>query len=288
MSVPGVGTNAADQITSDAVTDQEAQQKAEDDADKLEEARDDKEINDNPNEDGSGSNDEADKLESGGFVPHAMPHINWQETDASNKDARSPSRQDSIPDRTRMNSMTNGNGTSKPQLQRPYGRGGAARRSSVTEQNITSEAAELARAEAASWAQMTPLMAATLGPLSVLLGIPTLTQRWHGYVLIPPLLPNGTSNFVELPDPPLNLALAGVSLFCEVVGNALLILRFSNFHTKITTWASYAFWIAKIILGTTNYVQFGITHPETGNIIYLQGFWVHHLSLSAKSQGRCL
>lgn len=278
MSVPGVGTDAADKIASDAVTDQEAQEKAEDDADELEQARDDKEINDND----TGSNDEADKLESGDFVPHAMPHINFQDTDTPSKDTQSNSRQNSIPDRTRMNSMANGNGTSKPQLQRPYGRGGAGRRSSVTDQNnITSEAAELARAEAASWAQMTPLMAATLGPLSVLLGIPTLTQRWHGYVLVPPLLPNGTSNFVELPDPPLNLALAGVSLFCEVVGNALLILRFSNFHTRITTWASYAFWIAKIILGITNYVQFGITHPETGNIIYLQGFWVHHLTLLA-------
>jgi len=287
MSVPGVGTDAAEQITGDATA--EAQEKAENDANDLEEARDDKEINENVDDDGNESNDEAGKLESGDFVPHAMPHINWQGAGGPSKDAQSHSRENSIPDRTRMNSMANGNGTSKPQLQRPYGRGGAARRLSVSSQNaITSEAAELARAEAASWAQMTPLMAATLGPLSVLLGIPTLTQRWHGYVLVPPLLPNGTSNFVELPDPPLNLALAGVSLFCEVVGNALLILRFSNFHTKITTWASYAFWIAKIILGITNYVQFGIAHPETDNIIYLQGFWVRHLTMAANVPGRCL
>src|SRR5271156_6139496 len=92
----------------------------------------------------------------------------------------------------------------KPVQTRPFGRGGAGRRSSFQGEEITSEAAELARAEAASWAQMTPLLAATLGPLSVLLGIPTLTQRWHGYVLDPPLLPNGLSNFVELPDPALN------------------------------------------------------------------------------------
>ena len=121
---------------------------------------------------------------------------------------------------------------------------------------------------------MTPLLAATFGPLAVLLGIPTLTQRWHGVVLDPPLLPNGASNVVELPDPRLNLVLAGICLFCEVMGNAFLILRFSNFHTKITTWVSYAFWMAKIVLGIWNYVQFGITHPETGNIVYLQGFWV--------------
>jgi hypothetical protein len=132
----------------------------------------------------------------------------------------------------------------------------------------------LARTEAASWAQMTPLMAATLGPLSVLLGIPTLTQRWHGQVLDPPLLPDGVSNFVALPDPALNLVLAGASLLCEVMGNALLVLRFSNFHTKITTWVSYGFWIAKLVLGIANYIQFGLAHPEIGDIIYLEGFWV--------------
>src|SRR5277367_2005954 len=229
MSVPGAGTDAADQITSHA--DEIALEKAEED-EELDNARNDKEINEleEVNHDG----DEADKLESGAFVPHAMPHINW---DDPNKLSKTPSHSDSIPDRTRMNSQSNGKETSKHQLLRPYGRGGAGRRSSVTAPEITSEAAELARAEAASWAQMTPLLAATLGPMSVLLGIPSLTQPWHGYLLIPPVLSNGSSNFVELPDPPLNLVLAGVSLFCEVVGNALLILRFSNFHTKITTWA---------------------------------------------------
>jgi hypothetical protein len=285
MSVPGVGSDAADQISSRV--DEKALEKAEED-EELDDARDDKEINDHEEPDDEG--EEADKLESGEFVPHAMPHINWQETDDPNKASNPPSsRSNSIPDRTRMNSQANGNGTSKPQLLRPYGRGGAARRPSVTEPSITSEAAELARAEAASWAQMTPLMAATLGPMSVLLGIPSLTQRWHGYLLIPPVLANGASNFVELPDPPLNLALAGVSVLCEVIGNALLILRFSNFHTKITTWASYAFWIAKVILGIANYVQFGIAHPETDNIIYLQGFWVTPLLMGfANVLGRCL
>jgi hypothetical protein len=132
----------------------------------------------------------------------------------------------------------------------------------------------LARAEAASWAQMTPLIAATLGPMSILLGIPSLTQRWHGQLLDPPVGAMGASNFVALPDPAVNLALAAVAVFCEFSGNALLILRFSNFHTKITTWMSYAFWIAKLIIGVANYIQFGLHHPQTDTIIYLQGFWV--------------
>lgn len=148
---------------------------------------------------------------------------------------------------------------------RPYGRVGSGRQPILTGPTQHSET-ELARAEAASWAQMTPLMAATLGPLSVLLGIPTLSQRWHGTVS------DGT--FVALPDQPLSDILAGISLFCEVAGNGFLILRFSNFHTKMTTWTSFGFWIAKIVVCVANYIQFGITHPQSVDIVYLEGFWV--------------
>jgi hypothetical protein len=141
----------------------------------------------------------------------------------------------------------------------------------------STEAHALARAEAASWAQMTPLIAATLGPLAVLLGIPCLTQRWHGQLLDPSVMPNGSANFVELPDPPLNLALSGITLLCEVLGNFCLVLRFSNIHSKAMTWVSFFFWIAKIIIGIANYIQFGVTHRLAEDIIYLQGFWVSSL-----------
>jgi hypothetical protein len=157
---------------------------------------------------------------------------------------------------------------------RPYGRGGAGRRPAVVGPRILSESEVLARAEAASWAQLTPLMAATFGPLSVMLGIPTLTQRWRGILTDPTPGTNGSSVFEALPDPTLNLALAGVSLFCEVAGNAFLILRFSNYHAKTMTWISYGCWIAKLVICIANYIQFGITYPQGPDIIYLQGFWV--------------
>ena len=51
-------------------------------------------------------------------------------------------------------------------------------------------------------------------------------------------------------------------------------MRFSNFHTKLMTWMSYAFWLAKSVIGIANYIQFGLAHPETEDIVYLQGFWV--------------
>src|SRR5205814_6451559 len=95
-----------------------------------------------------------------------------------------------------------------------------------TAQNIQlrisqAEERELRRTEAASWAQMTPLMAAIFGPLSILLGIPSLTQRWHGKLLDPPVLSNGASNFLSLPDPTLELVLSAISLFVEILANTL-------------------------------------------------------------------
>lgn len=268
MSVPGVGSNAAAKIHEHAVTDKEAETYADDDALELERNiksdEEDKEADD-------GANDEQDNLEKGTFQPHAHPHIGWGEHNTS-PPAHEPTH--------------DGKANGDAKTIHPYGRGGAARRPSGSVADLTAEAAELARAEAASWAQMCPLMAATLGPLSVLLGIPTLTQRWRGQLLDPPVLSSGISNVVELPDPTLSIVLAGVALFCEVAGNGLLILRFSNFHTRITTWVSYAFWIAKIALGIANYIQFALNYPQTQDIIYLEGFWVCPSNLL--TSGRCM
>lgn len=267
MSVVGSEFGAAEEFK-DGATDNGAEAKVDPNVHSLEIAPHAKSDADEAI-DGSALDDEVlDKLESGTFQP-TSPRLNWQNTFSPNEGKLKFGPVSSI---QRINSLPNGGS----QINRPFGRGGAGRRSSNAGSHISSEAVELARAEAASWAQMTPLIAATLGPLSVLLGIPTLTQRWHGRVLDPPTKTNGVSNFEELPDPTVNLVLAGISLFCEVMGNGLLILRFSNFHTKVTTWVSYAFWWAKILLGVINYIQFGIAHPETDDIIYLQGFWVNH------------
>lgn len=148
------------------------------------------------------------------------------------------------------------------------------RKPSLPDQHLRSVEYDRIREEASSWAQLSPLIAATLGPLAVLLGIPCLTQPWQGVVMDPPALPNGWLNYEPLPDPPLNLVLAGITLFCEVMGNLLLVLRFSDFHAQITTWLSFGFWILKIVLGIANYIQFGIASPQTGTIIYLEGYWV--------------
>jgi len=268
MSVPGVGSDAAKEVQERPAKEMERKVEADTDAEQMEQARLEKREAPPSRPDSTDpyhSNDEAWKLESGAFPPHAYPHINFEDgtNTKPNGDLASPY----------------GKGDPKQMVYRTFGRGGVGRRPSMKDSEITSEAAELARAEAASWAQMTPLIAATLGPLSVMLGIPTLTQRWRGQVLDPPVLSDGTSNFQELPDPPLNLVLAGIALLCEVAGNALLVLRFSNFHTKISTYVSYAFWMAKVVFGLANYIEFGIKYPETDDIIYLSGFWVRYILL---------
>jgi len=136
----------------------------------------------------------------------------------------------------------------------------------------SSDAHAFARAEAASWAQMTPLIAATLGPLAVLLGIPSLTQKLHAQIIYDPT--DGTTTLIDLPYPHINLALSIVVTILEALGNFFLILRFSNFHSKLMTWLSYGFWCAKSVVGIANYIQFGLAHPETVDVVYLQGFWV--------------
>ena len=285
MTVPGVASKAADTIQENAVADEKAERDATEEAHMIEANQGGKSDTENLHEypvSARLSQDEIQESDAGKFRPYPFPHLEFQDTSspgthsaerpsAENGDARGQERRSSTYQRS--NSIAKAGANDGGQV-RYFGRGSVGRRPSVSQEQISSEAAELARAEAASWAQMTPLLAATFGPLSVLLGIPTLTQRWHGIVLDPPILPGGRSNFIELPDPPLNLILGGVSLFCEVMGNTLLVLRFSNFHTRVTTWVSYIFWMLKILFGIANYVEFGIMHPQTNDIIYLQGFWV--------------
>jgi hypothetical protein len=135
----------------------------------------------------------------------------------------------------------------------------------------SSDAHAFARAEAASWAQMTPLIAATLGPLAVLLGIPSLTQKLHALIVYNS---DGSVTLIEQPYPHINLMLSIAVTILETFGNLFLILRFSNYHSKLMTWLSYGFWCAKSVIGIANYIQFGLAHPETVDIVYLQGFWV--------------
>lgn len=114
-------------------------------------------------------------------------------------------------------------------------------------------------------------MACILGPLSILLGIPALSQRWRGYV-------EDHIVIETIPDPGLNIILASISLACEVSANFILMLRFSSIAVPLTTSLSLALWIAKVAVCLGNYVHFVIVHPQPHDLpmnwVYLEGFWI--------------
>ena len=119
-----------------------------------------------------------------------------------------------------------------------------------------------------SWASMAPLMACILGPLSILLNIPALTQRWRVYVTNDKVIDS-------IPDPSLNIILSACSLVCEVFANAILMLRFSNIALRITTPLSLVLWIAKVAFCLGNYLEFVAIHPQRGqDWIYSEAFWI--------------
>src|SRR5271154_3453543 len=114
MSVPGVGSAAADKINEEQVTDTGAEIDATEEADQLEQANDYKEEHEPAGEEDSGepSQEETNQLEQGAFHPHAFPHLNFQDTEApdENGEGTEKSGDSEKLKETRSNSVMNGNG----------------------------------------------------------------------------------------------------------------------------------------------------------------------------------
>ena len=137
-----------------------------------------------------------------------------------------------------------------------------------------------------SWVHYTALVSAFLGPFAVLLSVPSLTQSckgfdiwltrsdWRGNYLEPKYLANGVQNFTPLPNEPLTVALASVAFVLAVVANFVLLLEFSNFHAKVTSYVSFACFLSTVSIALANIISFGLTYPQGGGVLYLEGFWV--------------
>ena len=84
--------------------------------------------------------------------------------------------------------------------------------------------------------QTGPLLAAVIAPLSTLLDIPALSEKWF--------FRDGHS----LPDPVTNLVLSAISLALNVLANLLLILRFTVNQDwwRFATHASLVCWVLKV------------------------------------------
>ncbi|QRW25725.1 hypothetical protein RhiXN_10802 [Rhizoctonia solani] len=121
------------------------------------------------------------------------------------------------------------------------------------------------------FASISPLTAAVIAPLAVLLDIPALTEKWY------------TRNGQPQPDPRASLILSGLSLSFSLVANALLVIRFSleGRRWMIATQISVACWIVKVVVGITNLVVFGALTRNQPQFSYAEGFWSAVVSVIA-------
>ncbi|ELU39536.1 hypothetical protein AG1IA_06442 [Rhizoctonia solani AG-1 IA] len=134
------------------------------------------------------------------------------------------------------------------------------------------------------FASISPLTAAVIAPLAVLLDIP---EKWY------------TRNGQPQPDPRASLILSGLSLSFSLVANALLVIRFSleGRRWMIATQISVACWIVKVcslssvmlplfthqqvVVGITNLVVFGALTRNQPQFSYAEGFWSAVVSVIA-------
>ncbi|KEP46386.1 ion channel protein [Rhizoctonia solani 123E] len=121
------------------------------------------------------------------------------------------------------------------------------------------------------FASVSPLTAALIAPLAVLLDIPALTEKWYN------------RNGEPQPDPRASLILSGLSLGFSLIANALLVVRFSLQGTgwKIATRISVACWFIKVVTGICNLVVFGALTRNQPQFSYAEGFWSAVVSVIA-------
>ncbi|CAE6476460.1 unnamed protein product [Rhizoctonia solani] len=121
------------------------------------------------------------------------------------------------------------------------------------------------------FASVSPLTAALIAPLAVLLDIPALTEKWY------------TRNGEPQPDPRASLILSGLSLGFSLIANALLVIRFSlqGRGWTVATRISVACWVVKVVTGISNLVVFGALTRNQPQFSYAEGFWSAVVSLIA-------
>ncbi|CAE6533692.1 unnamed protein product [Rhizoctonia solani] len=122
-----------------------------------------------------------------------------------------------------------------------------------------------------SFARVSPLTAALIAPLAVLLDIPALTEKWY------------TRNGQPQPDPRASLILSGLSLGFSLIANALLVVRFSLQGKKliVATQISVVCWVVKVVTGIVNLVVFGALTRNQPQFLYAEGFWAAVISVIA-------
>ncbi|KAM0746778.1 voltage-gated potassium channel [Meredithblackwellia eburnea MCA 4105] len=108
-----------------------------------------------------------------------------------------------------------------------------------------------------------PLLAAVAAPLSTLLDIPALSQKWY-------LLNNS-----PIPDPRACIVLSSISLTLNLLANVLLVTRFTagERHWRIASAASTVCWCLKLAVAIVNLSLFGASTRNDHRFTYSEGFW---------------
>ncbi|CAE7156995.1 unnamed protein product, partial [Rhizoctonia solani] len=121
------------------------------------------------------------------------------------------------------------------------------------------------------FAGVSPLTAALIAPLAVLLDIPALTEKWY------------TRDGEPQADPRASLILSGFSLSFSLIANALLLVRFSlqGRGWTIATRVSVACWSVKVVTAICNLVVFGALTRNQPQFSYAEGFWSAVVSVIA-------
>ncbi|WVQ71866.1 hypothetical protein IAR50_001408 [Cryptococcus sp. DSM 104548] len=120
------------------------------------------------------------------------------------------------------------------------------------------------------FAKYCPLISATLAPMSTLMDIPALGQRWY------------SKYGITQSDPTASLVLSAVGLALNVIANILLVVRFSSkkpfWIRHASKWSLY-FWLGKTTVAAVNLIIFGITTRNSPGYKYLEGFWCAVVSI---------
>ncbi|CAK9784042.1 unnamed protein product [Cutaneotrichosporon oleaginosum] len=121
------------------------------------------------------------------------------------------------------------------------------------------ESVPVTTADFRNFARFAPLVSAILAPVSTLFDIPALTP---------------------VKDPKACLALSGIGLAFNVVGNVLLVLRFSSPHrrSKAVSYSLYC-WVAKTIIAIVNIAYFGAWRNKNPDYTFDQAFWAGVVSV---------
>ncbi|KIY45073.1 voltage-gated potassium channel, partial [Fistulina hepatica ATCC 64428] len=115
--------------------------------------------------------------------------------------------------------------------------------------------------------RLIPIISGIVIPFSILLEIPGLTEKWY--------IRTVDNVIVETkPNPPILVFGITVSLICALIANISLILRFMEWHIKMSTINCIVFLSIHDVINMLCLVLFGVAHRANDGFTYGQPYWM--------------